>query len=123
VVEELLYNAAKEERHMRKRPRRNHAPAFKAKAEEVESLAGKHIVRNLEAYIDFLSSVISRDRLQPCASYDEKTDGMGPILRISVFHGTSRVSEAAGTWVPRRNSDKDGLWSLKRVSNTETMKR
>ena len=27
----LLYNEAKEERHMSKRPRKNHAPAFKVK--------------------------------------------------------------------------------------------
>jgi putative transposase len=30
-VVKLLYNEAKEEQHMSKRPRRNHAPAFKAK--------------------------------------------------------------------------------------------
>jgi hypothetical protein len=30
-VEKLLYNGVKEEQQMSKRPRRNHAPAFKAK--------------------------------------------------------------------------------------------
>jgi len=34
-------------------------------AEAVESLVRKHIVRNMENYIDFLSSIIMRDRSLP----------------------------------------------------------
>jgi DNA-binding GntR family transcriptional regulator len=34
-------------------------------AEAVESLVRKHIVQNMENYIDFLSSIIVRDRSQP----------------------------------------------------------
>jgi DNA-binding GntR family transcriptional regulator len=35
------------------------------KAEAVEELVRRHIVRNMENYIDFLSSIIVRDRSQP----------------------------------------------------------
>jgi transposase len=39
-VVELLYNEGKEEQHMSKRPRRNHAPAFKAKV-ALDALKGE----------------------------------------------------------------------------------
>ena len=39
----LLYNEAKEEQQMSKRPRRNHAPAFKAKV-ALEALKGEQTI-------------------------------------------------------------------------------
>jgi transposase len=39
-VVKLLYNEGKEEQHMSKRPRRNHAPAFKAKV-ALDALKGE----------------------------------------------------------------------------------
>jgi transposase len=45
-VEKLLYNAIKEERYMSKRPRRNHAPAFKAKV-ALEALKGEQTIVEL----------------------------------------------------------------------------
>ena len=42
----LLYNEVKEDRHMSKRPRRNHAPAFKAKV-ALEALKGEQTLVEL----------------------------------------------------------------------------
>ena len=42
----LLYNEAKEEQHMSKRPRRNHAPAFKAKV-ALDALKGEQTLVEL----------------------------------------------------------------------------
>jgi len=45
-VVNLLYNAPKEEQHMSKRPRRNHAPAFKAKV-ALDALKGDQTIVEL----------------------------------------------------------------------------
>jgi transposase len=45
-VEELLYNDSKEDQRMSKRPRRNHAPAFKAKV-ALEALKGDQTIVEL----------------------------------------------------------------------------
>jgi transposase-like protein len=45
-VVKLLYNERKEERDMSKRPRRNHAPAFKAKV-ALEALKGDQTIVEL----------------------------------------------------------------------------
>jgi transposase len=45
-VVKLLYNEAKEEQHMSKRPRRNHAPAFKAKV-ALDALKGEQTLVEL----------------------------------------------------------------------------
>jgi len=45
-VVKLLYNAPKEEQHMSKRPRRNHAPAFKAKV-ALDALKGDQTIVEL----------------------------------------------------------------------------
>jgi transposase len=45
-VVKLPYNEAKEEQHMSKRPRRNHAPAFKAKV-AVDALKGEQTLVEL----------------------------------------------------------------------------
>jgi transposase len=45
-VVKLLYNEPKEEQHMSKRPRRNHAPAFKAKV-ALDALKGEQTLVEL----------------------------------------------------------------------------
>jgi transposase-like protein len=45
-VVKLLYNEGKEEQHMSKRPRRNHAPAFKAKV-ALDALKGEETLVEL----------------------------------------------------------------------------
>ena len=45
----LLYNEAKEEQHMSKRPRRNNAPAFKAKV-AFDSLKGEQTLVELSKW-------------------------------------------------------------------------
>ena len=45
-MRKLLYNAPKEEQHMSKRPRRNHAPAFKAKV-ALDALKGDQTIVEL----------------------------------------------------------------------------
>jgi transposase-like protein len=45
-VGKLLYNGPKEEQHMSKRPRKNHAPAFKAKV-ALDALKGEQTIVEL----------------------------------------------------------------------------
>jgi transposase-like protein len=75
-VRKLLYNEIQEDHHMSKRPRRNHAPAFKAKValdalkgeQTIVELAGRYQVHPNQItdwkrqLLDHAADVFSKDR-------------------------------------------------------------
>jgi len=63
-VVKLLYNEAKEEQHMSKRPRRNHAPAFKAKV-VFDSLKGEQTLVDLSQWYQVDPNQITEQKKQP----------------------------------------------------------
>lgn len=81
----LLYNAPKEEQHMSKRPRRNHAPAFKAKV-ALDALKGDQTIVELAQRYQVHPNQITEwkkqllEHAEDIFSKDRKTD-QGPNIK------------------------------------------